>query len=98
MTFDWFAVREKGVPEGDALDARLSAVVPFRIGGADPSLRYLREGMLDLMAATLVSDDGTHAVDPLPVLRRRGLTVHLWHNHAWVRSIETAMACRALAC
>jgi tetratricopeptide (TPR) repeat protein len=70
MTIGWFAVREKAADEAGALDARLIAVLPFRIGGADPSLRYLREGMLDLMAATLVSDDGTHAVDPPTVLAR----------------------------
>lgn len=68
LTIGWFAVKEKADSKGTALDSRLIAVLPFRVGGADPSLRYLREGMLDLMAATLVADDGTHAVDPPTVL------------------------------
>jgi len=37
-----------------ATDPALIAVVPFRVASADPSLRYLREGMVDLIAAKLV--------------------------------------------
>jgi serine/threonine protein kinase/tetratricopeptide (TPR) repeat protein/TolB-like protein len=40
-------------PSRTASDERLVAVLPFRVGGADPSLRYLREGMIDLLAAKL---------------------------------------------
>ncbi len=40
-------------PSQPASDERLVAVLPFRVGGADPSLRYLREGMIDLLAAKL---------------------------------------------
>jgi tetratricopeptide (TPR) repeat protein/TolB-like protein len=40
-------------PSETASDERLVAVLPFRVGGADPSLRYLREGMIDLLAAKL---------------------------------------------
>ena len=47
-----------------ALDPRLVAVVPFRIAGAHPSLAYMREGMLDLLAATLTGDGGPRAADP----------------------------------
>jgi eukaryotic-like serine/threonine-protein kinase len=57
-----------------ALDPKLVAVVPFRIAGADPSLAYLREGMLDLLAAKLTGDAGPRAVDPRSVMslwRRR---------------------------
>ena len=47
-----------------SLDPNLVAVVPFRIAGADPSLAYLREGMLDLLAAKFTGDGGPRAADP----------------------------------
>jgi serine/threonine-protein kinase len=47
-----------------ALDPDLVAVVPFRVQGAAPELGYLREGMIDLVAARLTSDGGVRAVDP----------------------------------
>jgi tetratricopeptide (TPR) repeat protein len=50
------------------LDPNLVAVVPFRIAGADPSLAYLREGMLDLLAAKLTGDGGPRAADPRSVM------------------------------
>jgi serine/threonine protein kinase/tetratricopeptide (TPR) repeat protein len=40
-------------PSKTASDERLVAVLPFRVVGADPSLHYLREGMIDLLAAKL---------------------------------------------
>ena len=45
-------------PAAPATDARLVAVAPFRVSGADPALRFLREGMLDLVAATLTGEGG----------------------------------------
>jgi serine/threonine-protein kinase len=51
-----------------ALDPNLVAVVPFRIAGADPALAYMREGMLDLLAATLTGDGGPRAADPRSVM------------------------------
>jgi eukaryotic-like serine/threonine-protein kinase len=51
-----------------SLDPNLVAVVPFRIAGADPSLAYLREGMLDLLAAKLTGDGGPRAADPRSVM------------------------------
>jgi tetratricopeptide (TPR) repeat protein len=50
------------------LDPNLVAVVPFRVAGADPSLAYLREGMLDLLAAKLTGDGGPRAADPRSVM------------------------------
>ena len=40
-------------PSRHASDEQLVAVLPFRVAGADPSLHYLREGMIDLLAAKL---------------------------------------------
>ena len=46
------------------LDPDVVAVAPFRVAGAEPALAYLREGMLDLLAAKLTSETGPRAVDP----------------------------------
>ncbi len=50
------------------LDERVVAVAPFRVAGSDPSLRFLREGMLDLLAATLTGEAGPRSADPRAVL------------------------------
>jgi len=47
-----------------AVDPNLVAVVPFRVAGAAPALGYLREGMIDLVAARLTGEGGTRAADP----------------------------------
>jgi serine/threonine-protein kinase len=46
------------------VDENLVAVAPFRTAGADPSLAYLREGMVDLLAATLTGEGGPRSVEP----------------------------------
>jgi serine/threonine-protein kinase len=51
-----------------AVDEGLVAVAPFRVGGADASLGYLREGMLDLLAAKLTGEGGPRALNPRTVL------------------------------
>jgi serine/threonine-protein kinase len=51
------------------------AVVPFRVASADAALHYLREGMLDLLAAKLTGEGGLRATDPRQLLdawRRAG--------------------------
>ncbi|HVF40618.1 MAG TPA: serine/threonine-protein kinase [Gemmatimonadaceae bacterium] len=50
-----------------ALDARSLAVVPFRVASADRSLHYLREGMVDLIAAKLSGED-LRAMEPRVLL------------------------------
>ena len=52
-----------------AVDPNLVAVVPFRVGGAAPGLGYLREGMIDLVAARLIGEGGARAADPGSVMR-----------------------------
>jgi TolB-like protein len=49
------------------LDDSSLAVVPFRVASADQSLHYLREGMVDLIAAKL-SGEEMRAVDPRVML------------------------------
>jgi tetratricopeptide (TPR) repeat protein len=49
-------------------DANLIAVLPFRVAGADQSLHYLREGMIDLLGAKLTGEHGPRAVDPRAVV------------------------------
>jgi tetratricopeptide (TPR) repeat protein/TolB-like protein len=50
-------------------DRDLVAVVPFRIASADSALRYLQEGMVDLLATKLQGETGPRSVDPRAVLR-----------------------------
>ena len=47
----------------EELDANLVAVFPFRVSGAESSLHYLAEGMVDLLAAKLSGDAGPRAAD-----------------------------------
>jgi serine/threonine-protein kinase len=49
-------------------DPSVVAVAPFRVAGAEPALSYLREGMVDLMAAKLTGQGGPRAADPRAVL------------------------------
>jgi tetratricopeptide (TPR) repeat protein len=69
-TAGWYGVQRVGggAADDDALSASAVAVLPFRVAGADPALAYLREGMVDLMAAKLTGDWGPHAVDPRTTL------------------------------
>jgi len=39
-------------------------VAPFRVAGTDPSLAYLREGMVELLATRLDDDSAARAIDP----------------------------------
>jgi serine/threonine-protein kinase len=49
-------------------DENLVAVAPFRIASTDNSLRYLREGMLDLLSAKLTGTTGPRSADPRSLL------------------------------
>jgi tetratricopeptide (TPR) repeat protein len=51
-----------------AADRAVVAVAPFRVSGADSSLGYLREGMVDLLAAKLSGTSGLRAADPRTLL------------------------------
>jgi serine/threonine-protein kinase len=51
-----------------ALDPNLVAVVPFRVSGAAPALGYLREGMIDLVAARMIGEGSARAADPRSVM------------------------------
>lgn len=46
----------------------LVAVAPFRVTGADPSLRYLREGLVDLLVVKLTEVGAARAAEPATVL------------------------------
>jgi eukaryotic-like serine/threonine-protein kinase len=56
-----YGARADGGEEGDL---RSVAVLPFRVAGADPSLAYLREGMLDLTYARIGGEGELRAVSP----------------------------------
>jgi tetratricopeptide (TPR) repeat protein len=51
-----------------ALDRNVVAVAPFRVSGAAPELGYLREGMIDLVAARLTGEGSERAADPRSVM------------------------------
>jgi serine/threonine-protein kinase len=51
-----------------ALDRNLVAVAPFRVSGAARELGYLREGMIDLVAARLTGEGSARAADPRSVM------------------------------
>lgn len=58
-----------------ALDRDLIVVTPFSVASRDSGLVFLREGMVDLLAATLNGDGGTRVSEPRAVLaamRNRG--------------------------
>ena len=50
------------------IDDNVVAILPFRVAGADSGLHYLREGMVDLLAAKLTGEGGPRAADPQTVL------------------------------
>jgi tetratricopeptide (TPR) repeat protein len=45
------------------VNASLIAVAPFQVSAADPTLGYLREGMIDLLAATFNGENGPRTVE-----------------------------------
>ena len=51
-------------PAAPAASEDVVAVAPFRTTGAVPELAYLREGMVDLFAATLTGEGGPRSLDP----------------------------------
>jgi len=54
--------------ERPPVDEGLVAVAPFRVASRDASLRYLREGMLDLLSAKLTGTTGPRSADPRSLL------------------------------
>lgn len=64
----------RATPPASAGAGRTLVILPFRVGGADPALGYLREGMVDLLAARLTGEAGElRAVDPRT-------TLQAWHR------------------
>jgi tetratricopeptide (TPR) repeat protein len=62
----WFGLRGRGA--GVVLDADVIAVLPFRVGGNNQTIAYLRESMLDLLQARLSSGAGARTVEPRTLL------------------------------
>jgi serine/threonine-protein kinase len=61
------ATRMRGEPSVP-IQEDLVAVAPFRVTGADPSLRYLREGLVDLLVVKLTEVGAARAAEPATVL------------------------------
>ncbi len=49
-----------------AVDTKAVAILPFRVRG-EPSIAYLRDGMVDLLGAKLTGEGGLRAADPRAV-------------------------------
>jgi serine/threonine-protein kinase len=63
-----FMVARRLTTPDRTIAADVVAVVPFRVASADPSLHYLREGMLDLLAGKLTGEGSLRATEPRSVL------------------------------
>jgi serine/threonine-protein kinase len=63
----WLVVRARN---GVTTDERAIAVAPFRVAGAAPALRYLREGLADLMVPQIQSVSGVRAPGVRVVMER----------------------------
>lgn len=57
-----------GLHETSRLAQQAIVVAPFRVAAADPSLAFLREGMVDLLASRLDDDSTSRVVDPSAAL------------------------------
>ena len=55
--------------QAPSVDRAVLAITPFKVTAADSSVRYLREGMLDLLVAKLSGTPNLRAVDPRTMLR-----------------------------
>lgn len=62
--FAWIRTRTPSA----VLDPAVVAVLPFRVSSPDPSLGYLREGMMDLLAAMMTGEGGLRAADPRTIM------------------------------
>jgi serine/threonine protein kinase len=70
LSLAWFGAR----PRHLSADRQVVAIAPFRVTGADSSLSYLREGMVDLLATKLGGTSGLRPTDPRTILAAWGRT------------------------
>jgi eukaryotic-like serine/threonine-protein kinase len=67
-----------------ALDPNLVAVLPFRLGVTDSSLRFLSVGMVDLLATKLTGEGGPRAVNP-------GIVLNAWERVGGMKGSDLPM-------
>ena len=70
LSLTWFSAR----PRHLTTDRQVVAIAPFRVTGADSSLSYLREGMVDLLATKLGGTSSLRPTDPRTVFAAWGRT------------------------
>jgi serine/threonine-protein kinase len=70
LSLAWFGAR----PRHGSTNRQVVAIAPFRVAGADSSLSYLREGMVDLLATKLGGTASLRPADPRTVLAAWGQT------------------------
>lgn len=73
-------LRSGSLPQRDMV-----VVAPFRTSGADPSLSYLREGLVDLLVTKLIEDASTRAADP-------GAVMSAWRRAGWTDVMDVPRA------
>jgi TolB-like protein len=67
--FVWWRAEPESAPVAETPQlAQRVVVAPFRVTGASASLAYLRDGMVELLAARLADDSGARSVDAGAVL------------------------------
>jgi serine/threonine-protein kinase len=64
LSLAWFGARPRHV----TTSRQVVAIAPFRVSGADSSLAYLREGMVDLLATKLSGTANLRPADPRTLL------------------------------
>ena len=72
-------------------------VAPFRVAGADPSLAYLRDGVVELLSARLADDSAARSVDAGAVLgawRSAGLSPTMDVPRASVVALATRLGAK----
>ena len=72
----WLGGRHRSV----TTDRRVVAIAPFRVTGADSSLGYLREGMVDLLATKLGGTANLRPADPPEPCSVPGLELRAEHG------------------
>ncbi|MEO5566907.1 MAG: bacterial transcriptional activator domain-containing protein [Gemmatimonadaceae bacterium] len=85
-------------PPAPALFDRQVVVAPFRVSGADPSLGFLRDGLVELISIRLGGDSAVQPLDPGGVLRawrRAGLADGETERGEFVR-VAGALGARGL--
>ncbi len=74
------------------VDAERVAVLPFDADGAAPEIRYLGEGMMDLLTVPLARDPGSRTADPSAIVSMVGHELPAGHTRGDTAGVRVARA------